>query len=533
MKCTNFLRGLMYYGLTVMVAIACLPTTIIAAPTNNPFDPQPMHTVYGLDKYFKEKDLGEIRFSLSPFYTNANTARDSSGGKVSGGDRLGKWNMFALGYGQNAAPVTKPLVDGGNNYPTLAASYNTMIAVTKQANSTTQAVGIGGSPAGVPAPAILSKNRYEIGGSGLVETSFDPDDDTFAFLSVPAHYERMGVRGELSFDFGFGLGVTFKGGAAEVRNHATGFAIEDQFQLDAKTNAPAAGRAPNFKSGLVVTGDSAPAASDIPSLLTDASALYNAFFEQNIRSAIAKDLGLSLAHYRETVMEDVHMQLHWHLPFDIYDKRGDISTIVIPMFAVGAWLPISSGRDQNKVFSVPATNDGFVGVTADFSLGFDFPVLPNKNGESLQINLGGGLTYFNEKTVKNYRFASSKYQVGMIPWTIDSIKKKPGITWYLNASMRAEEFTDGLSLYADYMYTAHEQDTFSIAKAAEEPYKTFATGGQAAEEERSSWKTQQAQVGISYAVNSDLRFGFAVQAPIQGVRVMRTVTVMGTVTIAF
>ena len=39
----------------------------------------------------------------------------------------------------------------------------------------------------------------------------------FAYISQPINYEKIGVRGQLSFDFGFGLGVVVKGGVVDVR----------------------------------------------------------------------------------------------------------------------------------------------------------------------------------------------------------------------------------------------------------------------------------------------------------------------------
>ncbi len=479
----------------------------LSTPLNNVFDTQPLYNVFGLDKFYKERDKGEIRLHISPFYQSGSTARNDDGIKVPAGDRLGKWNMFGIFFGQPAAPTPPNPINFAAVPPAAGMPFSSYLTAGNSIRTTTI--------------QALSDSRYRVGpmagavvdGGLTAETNFKPEKHTFAYISQPTEYEKLGVRSQLNFDFGFGLGVVAKGGVVDIKNAPSQFILEKQFGI---TN------------GVVTAGTGDPAA-EVGDSLADAKAIFNALFESKKLKGITSDLGINLNTYRKTAAEDLLLQLYWHFPFDFEDRAGDVAVTVVPYLAAGAWVPVNDALKQNNPFAVPVGNDGYYGFVAEGSLAFDFPVVP-RSEQTLQVAVGGGVMLFNEMTLKQQRFPSSPCQAGLIPWQTD-IRKTPGITWYFNGSMKAEEFVDGLSVYLDYMYTQHLRDSVTILESTPARLDAFKNGLDLYKRQ-SAWTNQQVNAGFNYRITDSLMLGGAVQGHISGVRVMRTVTVLGSITLA-
>lgn len=479
---------------------------VLSTPLNNVFDTQPIYTVYGVDHFYNKKNKNKIRFYISPFYQQTSTARDNNGTKVPAGDRLGKWNMFGVFYGPGGAPTTlnfdTPFVNG-ETFHNLRVAQRQVQTITSQALTNT-----------------MADNRYRVGpqnfatgieAGGLTnEHNFDTDKHPFVFVSVPTNYEKAGVRSQLNFDFCFGLGVSIKGGVVDVKQRPKDFKFETQFQAD-------------------YTGVGESTSTDIAK--KDARDLFCHFMSPTIRNRIAKDLEFDLNVFHKVAAEDLHLQVYWHFPIKYYDQSGDVGVTFIPHIALGVWLPTGMKIDHNKAFSVPTGNDGHVGGTFEASLGFDFPILP-KGEQTLQFNVGGGILFFGEKNKTNYRFPSSQFQTGMIPWKIALLSKRPGLTWFFNASLQSEFFIEGLSVYLDFIYTKHLPDEFRLKDPNATRNNAFKEGIAKAERE-SSWKNQQVHGGMDYRLTDKLFLGGAVQAHISGIRVYRSVTLLGSVKVVF
>lgn len=490
-------------------------------PLNNVFDTQPIYSVFGADKFYKKRDKGEMRFIISPLYQQTSTVRDSKGNKVPAGNRLGKWNMFGVFFGQDGAPITKPITK--NNYPNYVAARDAVALTTSQPLAPLPA----NTPPNIPPNDI---NRYRVGpkapsssthpmevfeGGLTNEKNFDPDKRPFAFVTVPLDYEKIGVRSQLNFDFCFGLGIALKWGVVDVKQAPSPFIYERQFQLDA---------------GLSAAVD--PEKVNATPAPEDALALYCNFMDPNVRKHVANDLSIDLTTYRKTDAEDIHLQLYWHFPIEYKDKSGDRVLTMIPYIAFGAWLPVSDESDPDKPFSVPTGNDGFTAFTADVSLAFDFPVFPQVE-QTLQGAFGGGILLCSTKTKDNQRFPTSEYQVGMIPWKVGSLTNRPGLTWYFNASAKSEEFIEGLSIYFDFLYTKHLEDKITLSKDSTPNGNTAFENGRDAFVNKTSWKNQQVNIGMNYKLCRQVSLGGAVQAHISGIRVYRSVTLLGGATITF
>ncbi len=481
-----------------------------ATPLNNITDTQPFYTVQCSDKFYTKKEKGEIRLHLSPFYQHAGAARDYKGNRVPLGERVGKWNMSGLFFGQGAMPVGKAIAD----YSALYKVFNEQMKGSAILDPVAGTDILTGGWATNAAETAL-KPSYE---NLINEAAFNPDINTPTTIGlVDVKYEKLGLRTQLSCDFGFGLGISVKGGVVDYKARPN-FDLTNRFKY-ALGILPAPGVSLPNSDDSVLQNQSEVAAI---------KALNAYLFAPDAREKLFKDVGLDISEVRQTSLEDMHMQLFWHFPYEMKEK-GELSVVMVPYLSVGAWLPTGQVKDQDKAFSIDTGNGGFYGLTFEGSLAFDFPKL-------LQTSFGGGAIVSMSKEFKDYRVPSSDgknpiKQSGFYPWKT-SIGRAPGVTWYGNASVKADGFSDALSLYIDYIYTYHQKDTITLRETDKDRSAAFALGTFRLEEE-SNWKTQLLNLGLDYRINTNLSFGGAVQAMIGGVRVYKTTTIMGSMTLAF
>ena len=380
--------------------------TCHATPLNNVYDTQPIYSVFGADKFFKKRECGQVRFVISPLYQQTSTARDNAGKKVPAGDRLGKWNLFGVFFGQDAAPAPVNMT----NFPNLFAAQTAVDAITSQAptvNPPNQANRYRVGPAH-PANPPTQPNEVQVGGL-TNEFNFDPDKRPFAYVSVPLNYEKIGVRSQINFDFAFGLGCAVKGGVVDVKQAPKKFIYEAQFIADA-----------GFAS--TPTPNTTPAP-------TDALGLYCAFMDPLILERITEELNFNMHTFHKTGAEDVHMQVYWHMPIDFKDSAGDLSVTMAPYLSLGLWLPTSKETNTDKAFAVPFGNNGFTCFTAEGSIAFDFPILPQRavHPQTLQCAFGGGILLSSTHTKFDQRLPSSELQTGLIPWKAPFLRIHPGL----------------------------------------------------------------------------------------------------------
>src|SRR5579862_990189 len=188
-----------------LLFIAAYFTWCQSTPLNNLYDTEIIHTVYGTDKFYKQKDITDITLNLSPFYAHTCTAKNGKSKKVAAGDRLGKWQMLGIFFGEGAKPLSQqtPLRDF------LKQELNTLF-----------------TNAGYP-------NFFD---DNPIPNQFDPCDPNQFDASQPSNYtnpayfgfydativnyEKYGLRGQLTFDIKSWIGVKVKSGFAEIKNKA-------------------------------------------------------------------------------------------------------------------------------------------------------------------------------------------------------------------------------------------------------------------------------------------------------------------------
>ncbi len=506
----------------MIIGMMVLALDCHAVPLYNIQDTQPFHTVKGSDKYYSTLESNHIHFHLAPYHQHAKSGRNGMGGKVAIGDIYGQWNMFGVFFGPNGKPTGTTLA----SFPSLSASQ---AAIKNLDTSAT------------PPTSIYTGINYttDIPIPGSATPVFDPIRDTVGtYESVYVRYERIGLRGQLSFDFKFGLGLGMRTGFADYKQKPefnltndfkklsglSYFDIKEDGTIDftkQKSPLPTVAQLP---AGTAYSGPTQASSSTPNAIDSGAQTILLNLMNDKSRNLIAKDLGLDLGEVRESKWEDSHLYLYWQYPFELADKEGDFSCSIIPYLSVGVWLPTGEERNQDKQFSIATGNDGFTMVTVDGALTFDFP-------QMVQTSFGGGVMFANKRELSNQRVPTNIYQAGIIPWKT-SLHKHPGLTWYLNASFKAEDFISTLSFYFDWLYTRHLKDSLTLRETDSLRYAAFSIGIPILERD-SEWKNQQASVGFNYRVTPLLSFGFGAQAYINGVRVYRTTTLMGSISLAF
>jgi hypothetical protein len=487
--------------------ISMIVTSCSSTPLNNVFDTQPIYTVLGADKYYKERNKCEGRWYISPIYQQTSTVRNDCGKKVAAGDRLGQWNMFGVFFGPNAIPAGKLI-------PNIDIAEMQVSDITKNAQISPPSRYRGG---------VFTGDSVDL----TLETNFDPYKYTFAYYSSPAYYEKAGIRTQFNFDMHCGFGLSARGGVVDVKFKPRQIVLES-----------------TFRENIDAAGDT------ITEQQMDAKKLYAALFSDDKLRAIGNELNLPLATtpavYRRTDAEDIHLQAYWHIPVELKDDAGDLAATVVPYVAFGSWFPTGKKINPNNPFSVPTGNDGFYLLTFEASIGIDFPLTPESN-QSLQFCIGGGATTpLDSKTRHGIRIPSTgrsdvippippgpatDFQSGVIPWST-TIRQRPGTTWYFNASLKAGQFLGGLSFYGDYIYTQHLRDGISLREPNATRLASF-NGGLARYKRQTAWKNQQFNFGVDYQVARALSIGGAVQSHISGERVFTSTTLLGSLTFIF
>lgn len=504
------------------ILITFTAARLAATPMNNITDTEIFHTIQGTDKFYTKRQKGEFNLHLSPFYQHAGRARNSTGRVVPTGERLGQWNMSGLFFGTNAMPTGKTI--NATDYPYLYYAQN---ALKELANTP--------SPILSTFPDLTNENTF-------VPTS--PKNPVEQYLAaylqgVNVKHEKLGLRGKISFDFGFGLGLAVKGGLVDLKETSTFPGISRSNPITTLT-----GQTPPLVLNATPNPNGAPPPDFIaPSKTLQEQAAVDALyyvFTTAAQKQLFNEIGLNTYSAHETCLEDTHVQLYWQIPCAMKEK-GELSVTTIPYLSIGIWLPTGKAHDQDKAFSIDTGNGGFYGLTFEGTISFDFPKL-------LQSSFGAGAVVSLEKDLNNYRVPSANplnpnqpispsnplnpiKQSGFYPWKT-SISKKPGTTWYANASFKADGFSDALSLYFDYIYTYHEKDSISLKESDAKRAASFKPGIHVLEAQ-SSWKSQLINVGLGYRINKNLAFGGAFQAMISGVRVFKTTTAMGSVTFSW
>lgn len=469
-----------------------------STPQNNQFDPYVIYSAKCSDKFYEKHDKMQVGFTVDPFYQQTHYARDGKGHKVPLNAMNGRWNMLAPFFSiEDLTPKKFNQV----NYPHLYSSKQQLV---------------------IEGTDYSNINNY------------DPNKlyNAVTFGSTKCDYEKFGLRGQLIFNSGFGMGIKVKGGVVDYKYTGSLHAVID------------------------------PNATE-PAITEPAKSLNTALLSDSASAGIFKDLGLDVNRVHEVACEDTHLELYVQIPFDFKDE-GETAVIFSPYISIGCWLPTGQEKDYNKFYSLPTGNNGHYGFTVEASLNFDFP-------GTVQLSVGGGVNICDTHEYLMFRLPSNVYQEGFYPW-VSKVEEKPGETWYFNASFKAANFIKDLSFYFDFIHLHHEKDEYCIknticvrdsscclSSASSSCCSTSCgevcskdvcnkyscdliasdkrqclLGGELCDfVEKTLWKDQKFNAGLIYRITDNLSLGGAVQAHISGIRVAKTVTLLGHIDLTF
>ncbi|MFA5074598.1 MAG: hypothetical protein WC436_00680 [Candidatus Babeliales bacterium] len=515
--------------------------SISPTPLNNRYDPVSFYNVFGTDKYYyyhKNNKCFRVKLDLTPFYQHSSGARNKDGNKVPAGDIFGRWNMLATLFGDgavttgkhfefndgNTAPVGpwgKPLDTTASNFPFLSIARRVLDGygnnATEEAmfDTTHETVADWVSIY----PNVLRDANVTVGAgtaAGTIskayafEANYDPSDDFFGKYSVPIKYEKLGLRGRLGLDFGWGFGLAVKSGVVDIRQKAT---FNDQTS-SASSSAPA-----NDKLLMRTYMTNQLPAEHILGDATSRTTGSLGSFESN-------ELNFKTAEYKKTVLEDTHIELYWCLPFDVRDDEGETAVSFAPYISLGVWAPSGQTQDQNWAFSIPSGSDGQTGFTVEGSINLDFL-------KNYQLGFGAGAAFYGSKDYNDYRVPSSIYQAGIYPWKTN-IRRSTNPVWYVNLSMKAEDFIKNFFCSFEYIYTQKNKDSITLKETNQTRKTAFEAGkGKETLEENSKWKNNIVQGGVGYKICPGIQLALGFQAHISGVKVYKTTTVFGTLSLVF
>jgi hypothetical protein len=469
-------------GLLFGAIFFSIVSDVFPLPSTMYFDPSIIHSEKGVERFVEPVNGRHFTFKLSPFHQHASGARNRDGKKVPLGDRAGRWEMLGILFGSSAAPESKPL------FPSVSVSNmpstdQVLAARVNYPNFVNWLWGYDQNESPVQPrnyPTYLDS-----------EQSDDGSTDVSGDYSVWANYEKNGIRGEFSFLMGSGFGITIKCGAVDYK-HTPSFFENKSPDLSATWSVM-----DSYLSNTVMS-----------------------FYTR--KYILDEELGLNTERYSAVALEDVLAKIYWSKNCEFKDAYGELVVNVSPYFSFGLWLPSGKMKNVDKFFSLPTGNDGFCGASIEGALSFDFPGKAN-------INLGGGITFFQTKTLSGQRVPSHRWQRTIYPWKA-TIQKRPGASWNINASLVAREIVEDLSAYFDFVYSKHEQDSIKMKEGSASRNALFYPD---ILEKESLWVDQSVSLGFDYKITPDLAFGLCLQGHISGRRVFRNSTVMGSLAFSF
>ena len=325
-------------------------------------------------------------------------------------------------------------------------------------------------------------------------SKIDPTE-RFASLTMPLKYRKRGVRFDLSANIAGGFGVNIQTGVANITQ-----ALDCQ-EMDLTCTAVDA--CPFF-----LPVDGTPCSK----------AQVEQFLTQKFK-LIANELGVSIADFDKTSIEEVRFNAYWRHAYEMnLDKYSWPHFLLMPFFELSGSVSPGYKRDTNWLFSVPFGNDGHNAVGFRTGISFDFV-------ETIEFACEVGATHFAGRTVPCMRIPNSLAQKTLFPFTTDA-HVSPGHNWHFGAKLSAYHFLDNLSVYFEYVMVDHGHDSIRIKNC--DP--AFTPRGI---ERVTAWKTKIANIGFNYDISPNIALGFFWQAPLSQRNTYRSSTVMGSFNASF
>lgn len=542
----------------IFSALLFLPVFVKTEFASNKFDPQCIASFRGISGKlnFGESSASKkkqfVSFTVTPMMVNSSTSWNQNksytskygpdNGKYNYGvkEEGGFWNAGGIFYGfADQSFASAAVLDASPTEKARAILYyaplGSKLTATTSSPSETIGTGFGNLPDGqkLISPASWTASKYDAYYKAFLKTAFAGiSDENLTNLSVIAAseadlpswptlstenlknnllskeslrfqtpgetdnskgliklepaLEKKGVRLQAGSNLFDGISLYVKGGFADVRVYAT---------------APKA----------LATGEPLPITSD-----------FGQFKEA------LKSLDLSIDDYHFSGLEDTCVSLHAGQPLDLRDNDGDLIGNLVPFASISVWLPTSKDYNEAKgnkfALYTPLGNEGHYGI--DGQMGALLEVK-----DSFSLSAGAGVTFFNEKTIKDFRMKNDKNQTGLYPFMID-IKRKPGRNYYGFASLKVMDFESSANFFADVWFLSHNKDSILTIDSDSARNDAFETGRIKTETE-SEWYTMDFNIGANLNISEDMCFGGGFTSNILGKSTPRNRTIYFSIGLSF
>lgn len=420
--------------------------------------PSAFHSAMGSHYLADYKRKSGFHLFVTPYISKAATARDQFGQKVQTGDRLGHMSIIGVLQGDGPSPYSfaEDLDASDPNYTYLHKAYLDIAAKN------------GG-------PALLKKP--------LKADDFF-DDQSVGYYSMRMNYSRRGVRFGAAYTFGSGINLVVRSGVAQSNTDPEWLANPVVDSSKPATTPPSYKSHDNIATGSLE------------------EVIDNDLMQRIQRASLANVVDMDFSNDEQSGFEDTSVELSWGRPYSLDDSEGDPAVLFTPRIACSITLPITERINPRKLFAVPLGNDGFYALGIDLGMILTFPGT---------ISCGGGIALglFDEQNRGSLPVPSSEGQILLYPWRTQ-VTKQPGSLWDFYTLMRADNFIDFASFYAEYRYTVHAKDSITLSavdKTLFVPEKI---------EREGAYQAHTIHFGFEFEVTPSLRLGVSYQSAFYG-----------------
>lgn len=457
----------------------------------------------------KREEIDEQRhlsIELLPFYQRATRGNGPCGASTQLGDISGTWNLLAvLPYNKPTEPQEPLNLTSTNRDLPCGCTFPCVLIDTREDMLTdiNSLFSQGATPEQLKSV------------SGLLQTQQTNQALAGAFgcFSAPMNYRKRGLRFNVEFYLGKGIGGTLQTGFVDAFQCTTGL-----IDLTNTVSGTQFNPFPTAGHDISVSGTAWTAVTNIVSVDL-MSQVDN----------ILKSIHQSLCPYQVRSMEDLFGELFWRYPVRVND---DLTTLeypkflFVPYFAVGGTYALSKIKNQQQLTSVMLGNNGHSALRVRGGFSLDFY-------DTIQVNFESGGTFFKSRMYSNVPVPTNMYQYPIYPFNTD-MRVAPGPNWHVVIGMYAHHFLDNWSCDFDYIYVNHGKDHINIASpnyaapAPDAATKACRTDKHPFTAEplicRSEWMMQVLNATLGYDISPNFYLGAMMQIPVARKNAYRSAT---------
>lgn len=223
---------------------------------------------------------------------------------------------------------------------------------------------------------------------------------------------------------------------------------------------------------------------------------------QNIGAFLQQNGGLNAEPWQGAGLGDPTFIMRWNVSGmnpESLDTNETIRNLHSYVY-LGAQIPASKQRDEDKLFSLALGNNGHWGLPLGGGLEFMFnlPV-------SLKIGLGIDLLWLVAES-RMMRVKTDLTQTSLLLLNKAKVQVKPGLTWRFNWFVDGDHLWHGLGAHAGYEFIMHHNDELKTSDAG------FSSAIIGTTETAQSWYANLISVALKYDLSD--QFAGAPMAPI-------------------